>query len=640
MQYLEHLNENQRQAVIHPDGPAMVLAGAGSGKTRVLTTRVAWLIDQGKVDPREIMLVTFTNKAAQEMNHRVAQLTGQALPFAGTFHRLAAKILRHDGHRLGLSPNYTIYDTDDQVSLLKQVYKDHGFDPKEFNPKAIKATISEAKNELLSWQEYESLASNRYQRIAADIYHYYQNELRRQQAVDFDDLLILAVQLLKQNKDVLAKYQDQLSHVLVDEYQDTNKAQYQLTLLFSRPQNNVYVVGDFAQSIYAWRGADYHNMMQLKQDFPKVAEYRLEQNYRSTQTILDAATQVISQTTSHPVLNLWTENPAADKIRVFEAATGEEEAQLITQEIDRLRSLYDYRDIVILYRTNAQSRPFEEAFVRHGVPYRLVGGFKFYERKEVKDLLGYLRLTLNPDDTVSRERVTKLGKRRLAQFEAWLAEQPAVENQAPQPLLLAIIKATQFLNQFDERDPEEASRIENVQELINVAGQFKEVATFLENVALVQDEVMADAQSDEPAQAITLMSLHSAKGLEFPVVFMVGMEEGLLPHSRSLIDPEQMEEERRLCYVGITRAKERLYFSYARRRWVYGTSQYSVRSRFLSDIAPSLLDQPVSSNFNPLLGSATQPTKPKAGGRRIVLDDAELEGVLHGEIDINTFLNS
>jgi len=642
------LNPQQQAAALHYQGPAMVLAGAGSGKTRVLTTRVALLIQEHNVDPSQILLVTFTNKAAQEMNQRVMDLTGSKLPFSGTFHRICATILRRDGFYIGLEPGFTIYDSDDQLSLIKQIYKTHGFNVKEFNPQAIKATISHAKNEMLGPAQYQQFAQGAFQEFAARVYTHYQAALKEQQAVDFDDLLLKVVQLLQSNKVILGKYQDQIEHVMVDEYQDTNKVQYELTMLLAKPQNNLFVVGDFAQSIYAWRGADYRNMMQLKKDFANMEEYRLEQNYRSTQSILDAATNIISQTSEYPVLKLWTENTTVEKIVTLETNTGEDEARQVIESIYRQRQDYPYREVVVLYRTNAQSRPFEEAFVRHGIPYRLVGGFKFYERKEIKDLLAYLRLVVNPQDTVSRDRALKLGKRRFIEFQTWVAE--SKPETAPLDSLQQILKATNYLEMFDKNDPEEYARLENIQELLNVASQFTDPRVLLENVALVQDEYLADAPGKEPTNAVTLMSLHSAKGLEFRVVYMVGMEDGLLPHSRSIMDRAQMEEERRLCYVGITRAKEKLYFSYARMRWIFGTPTYGLRSRFLQDIPAELLDEQSTAETKPATfgqnfgrssnswGGKPVAAAPKPSGRRIVIDDSMLEAVLTGDIDIKKFL--
>lgn len=651
--WLDQLNKQQLEAVLHDTGPAMVLAGAGSGKTRVLTTRVAWLIKDKGIHPSQILLVTFTNKAAQEMNNRVMELTGSKLPFSGTFHRVAATILRRDGYLIGLAPGFSIYDADDQLALVKQIYKELGLSTKEFNPQAVRATISQAKNEMITWETYEQFATGVYQETVARVYKKYQHALREQQAVDFDDLLLLTVQLLQSNKDVLAKYQDQLLYVLIDEYQDTNKVQYELTKLFARPQNNLYVVGDFAQSIYAWRGADYRNLMNLKQDFPDIVEYRLEQNYRSTQTILDAATNVISQTTEFPVLKLWTENTKSEPLTLIEAESGDSEAQQVIDEIRLHRGKYQLGDMAILYRTNAQSRSFEEALVKAGIPYRLVGGFKFYERKEIKDVLAYLRLIINPSDTVSRERAIKLGKTRLVKFDEWLLSPETVSadlpNQPPLQLIQQILKVTTYLEKYDKHDPEDQQKLENIQELENVAAQFTDARVMLENIALVQDDYMADAPREETANVVTLMSLHSAKGLEFPIVFMVGLEDGLLPHSRSLLDRAQMEEERRLAYVGITRAKDKLYLTYARLRWVFGTPTYGLRSRFLKDIPSHLIEERSSGEFTP---PAYQPygygrtpqwsqksPKPKPG-RHLVIDDDMLEGVLTGEIDVKEFLDS
>lgn len=658
------LNEAQAKAAHHDTGPALVIAGAGSGKTKVLTTRVAWLLERG-IAPEAIALITFTNKAAQEMNNRVERLTGRVIPFAGTFHRLSARMLRQHGQAISLSSDFVIYDADDQATLIKQVMKARGISTKEVNPNAIKHAISLAKNELISVTEYESTAEGTFQRRAAEVYRGYQKALQEQQAVDFDDLLLLTVRLLENVPQIRARYQEMLKYVLIDEYQDTNKVQYRLTELLASPQNNLFVVGDFAQSIYAWRGADYRNMLRLTTEFPDLVEYRLEQNYRSTQSILDAATAVISQTSEHPILKLWTAQTQSLPLSLFEANSSEEEAEFVINTIRSLVPQYNYTDFVALYRTNAQSRPFEEVLVRFGIPYRVVGGYKFYERKEVKDLLAYLRVLINPQDTVSRQRVEKLGKRRWAAVENW-QEDTAMLPGTPREWFDKILEKSQYRTLFDPKDPDDVSRLENIDELLAVASQFDDVHTFLENVALVQDDTLADAKSDQNFQGITLMSLHSAKGLEFPVVFMVGMEEGLLPHSRSQLDMKQLEEERRLCYVGITRAKERLFFSYARQRWIYGSRQFSLRSRFLNDIPTHLLK--VSGNrvnatqqyhswqnqgqsqskttttswLDHLNQAETKKNKAKTTippTRRIVSDD-DLDAVLSGELDIQTFLRS
>lgn len=675
-QFLETLNEQQKIAAIHDTGPALVLAGAGSGKTRVLTTRVAYLITEKSVDPDTILLVTFTNKAAGEMKQRVEQLTGSNLRFSGTFHSLCAKILRRHGYLIGLSPSFTIYDSDEQLSLLKQIYKEHGFSTKDVHPKAAKGEISTAKNNLISPEEYQKSAVGHFQEQTARIYKLYQHNLRKNEALDFDDLLLFTVRLLEESEQARSLYQQQFKYVMVDEYQDTNRVQYVLTKLFAAPQNNLFVVGDFAQSIYAWRGADYKNMKLLQKDFPKIQEYRLEQNYRSTQSILDAATHVISQTDEHPVLNLWTEQPLSEKLVCIETASSDQEAQTVIQRIKKLSARYSLNDIAILYRTNAQSRSFEEACISYGVPYRLIGGFKFYERKEIKDVLAYLKYLVNPNDTISQQRALKLGKRIFAKFETWkekqigeeivdVAQEVATQEESsqstspfnhlsPWKLIIDILDVTQYRKKYDASDPEQAARLENIDELLSVANQFTSTTSFLENIALIQDNYLSDAPEEESnQQAITLMSLHSAKGLEFPVVFMVGMEEGLLPHSRSITSKSQLEEERRLCYVGITRAKEKVYFSYAQRRWQYGSTTYSVRSRFLNDIPQDLMIlsgeklSPVTQgnsygyNSNNNYYSKKKASKPKATSseRRVVVDDDILDGLLSGDIDIEKFLN-
>lgn len=649
-QLLDELNSDQKKAVLHENGPALVLAGAGSGKTRVLTTRVAHLISEQGVHPQSIMLVTFTNKAAQEMNKRVMETTGSKLPLSGTFHSICAKILRRYGQRIGLDNNYIIYDSNEQVDLIKQIYKEINLDPKEMKPRSVLATISNAKNEMLSPEEYQSLANGRYQETVARVYKLYQHNLRKNSAVDFDDLLNLTNKLFAQDKATLAYFQDRIQYVLVDEYQDTNKAQYQLTKYFTKPQNNLFVVGDFSQSIYAWRGADYKNMIKIKIDFPDLKEYRLEQNYRSTQSILDAATQVISKNSSHPILSLWTENTEQSKLTHIETDSGETEAMEVMKKIKGLVS-HDYGDMAILYRTNAQSRLFEEACVKQGIPYKLVGGFKFYERKEIKDILSYLKVAINPNDSVSESRSLKIGKRRFGAFKLAL-EEINKDEVSPVKLLEKILAATNYKAKFKPSDPDDVDRLNNIDELLNVAAQFDNVSLFLENIALVQDNQMADGKAVSTQNAITMMSLHSAKGLEFPVVFMVGMEEGLLPHSRSLLEKEPMEEERRLCYVGITRAKEKLFFSSAQKRYIYGNSSYATLSRFMQDIDSTIL-RTESKIIHDYTGQNSngankwfynkdnfkkKPTseKPK---RRLVIDDDVLDSVLSGDMDVDSFLD-
>lgn len=623
---LSTLNNQQQQAVLHSEGPAVVLAGAGSGKTKVLTTRAAFLIMEKQLQPDNILLMTFTNKAAQEMSDRVKELTSFRLPYSGTFHRICAAMLRQNGKFIGLEPNYVIYDTQDQDALIKQIYKDHDFDHKRYNRNGVKAAISNAKNQMISAANYKSQATNDFQEHTARVYKLYQHHLQKNQAVDFDDLLLKTVRLFQQHLPTLERYQSQFLHILIDEYQDTNKAQYELTQLLGKPQNNIYVVGDFSQSIYAWRGADYHNLNYLENDFDQVAKYKLEQNYRSTQTILDAATQVISNNTGHPVLKLWTKHDKQELITVLETQDNEDEAQTVIEEILTNLRHYQHQDIAILYRVNAQSRAFEEAFMRRGISYQIVGGFKFYERKEIKDALSYLRLILNPEDEVSKNRALKLGKRRYIKFSTWRDKQ---QQLTPLQALEGALKASDYLTKYNKDDPQDLARKENIQELLNVAAKFQDLATFLENIALVQDNYLADISNQNQQSSITLMSLHAAKGLEFPVVFMVGMEEGLLPHSRSLYDLNQLEEERRLCYVGITRAKEKLYFSYAKRRWQYGQSSPALKSRFLSEINSELMLKKRAGVNNHQI--------PK---RRLIIEDDVLDSVLSGDMDLDAFLKS
>jgi len=665
--FLSQLNEKQQQAVVHNAGPAVILAGAGSGKTRVLTTRTAWLIQKQQVSPDKILLMTFTNKAAGEMNKRVQQLTGYKLPYSGTFHGFCARILRRESEAIGLSSDYLIYDAADQTTLLKQIYKDKNINTQKFKLNAIKALISNAKNDLMDVDEYEQQADDDFHQTVAKVYRWYQQRLLQQNAVDFDDLLNNMVTLFSHHPQILEKYQQQFEHVLVDEYQDTNKAQYQLTKQLSLPQRNVYVVGDFSQSIYAWRGADYRNLFYLKQDFKDIAEYRLEQNYRSTQQILTAATKLISNNTTHPILKLWTNKKTGEPVTILATNSSDAEAEAVTAQIKDLTTNhhYQYEDIAILYRTNAQSRAFEEGFIKTGIPYRLIGGFKFYERREVRDVLAYLRLVVNDQDRVSEARVLKLGKRRYQKFKDLLTKK-STKNElnldAPYEILQEILNATDYLDKYNSKDPEDGERLTNIQELLNVASQFQDTTLFLENVSLVQDEQMKDLPLGQSSNKVTMMSLHSAKGLEFPVVFMVGMEEGLLPHSRSLFEAEQLEEERRLCYVGITRAKEKLFMTYAQSRWLYGRSSESRPSRFLSQIPPdvSVQRQFVGSNGNRYQRKAaqqknngasykswyknpkkTQPAKPKKEYRLgIEISESDLDDLLNDKLDIEDFLKS
>ncbi|MDP3941577.1 MAG: UvrD-helicase domain-containing protein [bacterium] len=594
---LKDLNGDQKEAVIHTEGPIIILAGAGSGKTRVLTYRVMYLMLEKNIPADQILLITFTNKAAKEMKERIEKFfsttqrqVSDVRPLATTFHSLCAKILRIDGKYIGLSQKFLIYDANDQIDCVKEAMKRLNVSIKDIKPYSVLATISQAKNELLTPLEYLSVARGYFQETVAKIYSMYQQILKENDAVDFDDLINKTIKLLEENPDVLAKYQEKFRYILVDEYQDTNKAQYRLTKLLSGKWKNVCVVGDFSQSIYSWRGADYRNLMRFQQDFIGTKTFTLSQNYRSTQKILDAASTVIANNTSHPVLKLWTKNPTGEEIEIFEANNEQEEIDFIIQTIMTL-GITSLKDVAVLYRTNAQSRVVEEALLHHAIPYVLVGGTRFYERKEIKDVLSYLRLLSNPKDMVSYKRIEKLGKGRLQKFLEFQNEVEGNNDITTIDLLDRVLKATDYLALYDEKDEEDRMRLENIKELRSVAIEFPNIAEFLENVSLVEQEYTANLGDAEKKNAITLMTLHGAKGLEFPIVFMIGMEEGLFPHSRALMDKQELEEERRLCYVGITRAEHRLFFTYARRRLYFGQRTSNTVSRFISELPEDVLKQ-------------------------------------------------
>lgn len=596
---LNDLNNEQREAVAHTDGPVLILAGAGSGKTKVLTYRVAYLVAAKHIPAHHILMVTFTNKAAGEMKERIRKLipATHELPFAGTFHSLSVRILRIHGKEIGIPSNFVIYDEVDSVDTIREIMKKLDISTKSFNPGAILHTISEVKNELIGPTEYPQYARGYFQETVARVYLEYQKTLKDNQALDFDDLLAKTIQLFDKIPDVLGKYQEQYHYILVDEYQDTNKAQYILTKMLSARWRNLCVVGDASQSIYRWRGADFRNITNFKRDFPDTAQFHLEQNYRSTQIILDAAFGVISKNTSHPILKLWTQKTAGDKIMLYEARTEQDEAMFLVQTI--LQADRPYTDFAVLYRTNAQSRTLEEAFLHAGIPYVLVGGTRFYERKEIKDVLSYLRLITNPKDMVSYKRIEKLGRGRLEKFLNFaqaIADDNKLVALTTLELLDAVVAATDYLRIYDANVEEEAYRLENIKELRSVATEFPQINHFLENVALVEREYLPDRVQKEDTHhpAVTLMTMHAAKGLEFPIVFLVGMEEGLFPHSRSLMDKDELEEERRLCYVGITRAKEKVFLTYANRRLFFGTRTQNMISRFIADIPQQVLDLQVS----------------------------------------------
>ncbi|MCL4360269.1 UvrD-helicase domain-containing protein [Patescibacteria group bacterium] len=604
--FLNDLNPDQLKAVTRTEGPVLILAGAGSGKTRVLTYRVAYLMGEKHLSGSNILMLTFTNKAANEMKERIRLLLSNGhhvrsddagLPFAGTFHSFCVRVLRQDGPDIGIPDDFLIYDDADQLDLIKECMKARDLSVKSYNPGAILHTISQAKNELIPATEYPQYARGNFQEAVAQVYLAYQKMLRENKALDFDDLLMDVAVLFQKCPDVLGRYQERYQYILVDEYQDTNRAQYVITKQLAGRHRNLCVVGDASQSIYRWRGADFRNIVNFKADFPDVAVFHLEQNYRSTQVILNAAFGVISKNTTHPILKLWTQKHGGAKIVLYEARNEQDEATFLIQTI--LQSGRPYTDVAVLYRTNAQSRVLEESFLHAGVPYTLVGGTRFYERKEIKDVLSYLRLLANPKDSVSYKRIEKLGKGRLEKFLAFsesITNDHKLIGLTTLELLDRVLEDTSYLSLYDAHVEEEAYRLENIKELRSVATEFPVLSEFLETVALVEQEYQPAAVKNRDANrsAVTLMTMHAAKGLEFPVVFMIGMEEGLFPHSRSLMDREELEEERRLCYVGITRAKERLYLTYADRRLFFGTRTQNMISRFIADIPQEAMELNVS----------------------------------------------
>lgn len=599
--FLKNLNPDQQKAVLQTDGPMIILAGAGSGKTRVLTYKVIYLLSKD-VEPENILMVTFTNKAASEMKERVKKFLPRSLPMISTFHSLCAKILRVDGKNIGVYPSFVIYDSQDQIDAIKEAMKNLGISPKDYKPSSILASISQAKNELIDEENYKSYARGHFQEVAARIYSVYQTFLKENNALDFDDLIGKTILLFTKDALILEKYQNKFRYILVDEYQDTNHAQYKLTKMLSSKWKNICVVGDFSQSIYSFRGADFKNLTKFKEDFPKTQTFSLSQNYRSTQKILDAASSVISKNTTHPVLTLWTEKKEGEDVILYEAQNEHNEAEFIIREI--MNTKYQnpgvaYSDFAVLYRTNAQSRVIEEVFLHQSIPYVLIGGTRFYERKEIKDILSYLRLLVNPKDKLSLKRIEKLGKGRFLKFAEFGKK---ADNASPTiEILDNVVRETDYLSLYDEKDEDDMQRLENIKELRSVAIEFPILSQFLENVALVEQEHMPDKPTDEKKNAVNLLTLHAAKGLEFGSVFMVGMEEGLFPHSRSLMDRNELEEERRLCYVGMTRAKEKLFLSFARRRLFFGQKTSNIVSRFILELPEKTLEKNLSLDRKDLL---------------------------------------
>jgi len=630
-QLFEGLNPEQRRAVETTEGPLLIQAGAGSGKTKTLTHRIAYLIATRKATPFNILAVTFTNKAAKEMRQRVAQLLGQNaenrgfMPYMGTFHGICVRLLRQDGEAAGIPRSFVIFDESDRQAAVKQVSKQLMIDEKTFPARALSGLISSAKNEMMSPTNYAGTASSPAQQAAAKVYPLYEKALKNASALDFDDLINRTVQMLKSHAAIRKKWQDQFRYIMIDEYQDTNAAQYQLVNLLTNSHKNIAVVGDDWQSIYSWRGADFRNILKFEKDFKDCTIIKLEQNYRSTKNILDAAHAVITKNAQRSDKHLWTDAGDGLPVQMLQVSNERGESEAI---IRRVRNGIDggrrhYRDYAVLYRTNAQSRSVEEAFVHYGIPYRVVGGVRFYDRKEIKDIMAYLRLIFQPEDRVSFERVVNVptrgvGTRSLQVFFGWQQAQGLTLFDALQQagncaeltprarqalselgdilaslrqvsldaavsgLIDSLLRRIDYLHYLGDGTPQGEARQENVKELLSVAREYQDegLEGFLEEVALVSDLDSANFDGD----AVTLMTLHSAKGLEFPVVFMAGLEESILPHSRALYDQAEMEEERRLCYVGMTRARQELYMCYASSRMLYGGVQHNPPSRFLSEI--------------------------------------------------------
>lgn len=624
------LNPEQKRAVTTVKGPLLIQAGAGSGKTKTITHRIAYILAKNLAKPNQILAVTFTNKAAKEMRSRIANLIGgnpdsySFMPYIGTFHGICVKILRISGDYIKIPKTFVIFDDADSLQAVKRVYKRLGIDEKSYPSRVTKSLIGGAKNEMLTPSEYQKLSEAPAQRIAAQVYPMYQNELKKASALDFDDLINSTVDLLKNYKEARDHWRNQFKFIMVDEYQDTNSGQYQLIKLLSNEDHNVAVVGDDWQSIYSWRGADFRNILNFEKDYPNTTVIKLEQNYRSTKNILDAAHAVVTKNEERSDKQLWTAAAEGMPVQILQLSSERAEAETIVKLINQGLSSGHHKlsDFAVLYRTNAQSRAIEESLIRYNVPYHIVGGVRFYERKEIKDIVAYLRLIYQPDDISSLERIINvptrgIGPKSLSTFLSWAANYSSYsealeeidncnelsdkarnslselydtldalrkisETTALKGLIDSLLRRIDYLNYLNDGTIQAESRQENVKELLSVANEYQDLglAGFIEEVALISDIDGANFNNN----TVTLMTLHSAKGLEFPVVFMTGMEETIFPHSRSLYDQKEMEEERRLCYVGMTRAKSELYMLHASNRMLYGGLQHNPPSRFLSEI--------------------------------------------------------
>ncbi|WP_075979872.1 DNA helicase PcrA [Bacillus massilinigeriensis] len=697
---LDGLNPQQQKAVKATEGPLLLMAGAGSGKTRVLTHRIAYLMVEKHVNPYNILAITFTNKAAREMKERIQRILGGAAEeiWISTFHSMCVRILRRDIDRIGFNRNFTILDTTDQQSVIKGILKDKNIDPKKFDPRAILSTISSAKNELVNEEEFAKKTGDYFDQVVSDVYTEYQKRLRKNQALDFDDLIMKTIQLFQRVPEVLEYYQRKFQYIHVDEYQDTNRSQYMLVKLLAFRFKNLCVVGDSDQSIYRWRGADIGNILSFEKDYSNAKVIMLEQNYRSTKKILLAANEVIKNNLNRKPKNLWTENAEGNKIVYYRADSEQGEAQFVTGKIKEMvdSGKRKYSDIAILYRTNAQSRVMEEVLLKSNIEYSIVGGIKFYDRKEIKDLLAYLRLIANPDDDISLQRVINVPKRGIgsssldkiadfanmhdiSMFQALesielIGLSPKITKAAAEfrqiisgytqmqeylsvtELVEELLEKTGYRDMLKaEKSLEAQSRLENIDEFLSVTQNFEEssedktLVAFLTDLALVADIDKLDDDGNKKTDTVVLMTLHSAKGLEFPVVFLMGLEEGVFPHSRSLMEEAEMEEERRLAYVGITRAEEELFISNAQMRTLYGRTSMNRPSRFIDEIPDDLIEgmQPVhreASPFGeprmerrPMRKPVTRPVMNTTGGDEIgwgVGDKAE-----HGKWGIGTVVS-
>ena len=632
MDLLQGLNEQQIKAVQHMEGPCLVMAGAGSGKTKVLTTRIANLIKNG-VESRNILAITFTNKAAKEMRDRVYNLIGDTYCFIGTFHALGVKIIREHYDLLGLNRNFTIIDADDSLTIIKKILKNNNIDPKKFSPYAIRNRISFIKNEMLSQRELDALFNTEFDKMCVNIYNTYNRILEESSSVDFDDLLVLPVKLLEEHDNILDYYQDKYQYILVDEYQDTNPVQYRFTKLLASQYRNLFVVGDMNQSIYAFRQADYKNIMNFEKDYPECVTIKLEENYRSTNNILNAANSVIKNNKNRKDLNLWSSNGDGELVTYMRCNDERDEAHKIAEKIKELnKDGHELSDMAILYRTNGQSRILEEEMMTNQIPYKVIGSIYFYQRKEIKDLIAYLRLIYNPDDNISLRRIINVPKRgigdtAIAKLEAEsevshrsmysalstpkeLAFKDMIEdlikdsqNMSITDLIDSILNKTGLKQELEEEKSLESDlRLENLEEFKSISETYEEesdtqdLGYFLEQITLISDM----NQNHENDNGVTLMTIHSAKGLEFKIVFLVGMEEGIFPHSNSFDEgSEGIEEERRLCYVGITRAKELLFLTNAKRRMLYGQENCNQESRFISEIDDKYLNK-IENKIDPL----------------------------------------